>query len=169
MRRTLLDVLSADHANIRTLLDEVRNCTEPDCFTTFRTLKALIVAHAKAEEFALYALFEDPKQKRAVSLQHFSFEGYEEHDLIDFLMKEMVQAEEITPQWKAQLKVLKEMLEHHFKQEEEEFFPQVMTVISQEELVNLAEMYLIERDQIFAKKNTRPISSGILAPHFKSI
>ena len=168
MRRTLLDLLGADHANIRTLLDEVRNDVEPTCFSTFRTLKALVVAHSKAEEFALYALFEDPRQKRAVSLQHFSFEGYEEHDLIDFLMKEMVQAEEITPQWKAQLKVLKEMLDHHFKLEEEEFFPQVMTVLSQDELLNLAELYLIERDQIFAKKNTRPISQTILAPHYKT-
>jgi hypothetical protein len=167
MRRTLLDLLSADHANIRTLLDEVRNDIEPTCFSTFRTLKALVVAHSKAEEFALYELFEDPKQKRAVSLQHFSFEGYEEHDLIDFLMKEMVQTEEITPQWKAQLKVLKEMLEHHFKLEEEEFFPQVMTVLSQDELLNLAEVYLIERDQIFAKKNARPISQTTLAPHYK--
>lgn len=168
MRRTLLDLLSADHANIRTLLSEIRNDAEPTCFSTFRTLKALVVAHTKAEEFALYALFEDPRQKRAVSLQHFSFEGYEEHDLIDFLMKEMVQAEEITPQWKAQLKVLREMLEHHFRLEEEEFFPQVMTVLSQDELLNLAEVYLIERDQIFAKKNARPISQATLAPHYRT-
>lgn len=165
MRKTLIDLLTEDHANIRTLLDEVRNDSTENCFETFRTLKALVVAHTKAEEFALYAIFEDPKRTREVGLQHFSFEGYEEHDLIDFLMKEMVQVEEITPQWKAQLKVLKEMLEHHFNQEEEEFFPQVTTVLSQDELLNLAEVYLIERDQIFAKKKIRPMSQSTSASY----
>ncbi len=164
MKKNLLDLLTADHENIRTLFEKVRNDTSETRFPTFRTLKALVVAHSKAEEFALYAIFENPKHTRQVGLQHFSFEGYEEHDLIDFLMKEMVQADELTLQWKAQLKVLREMLEHHFQQEEEEFFPQVMTVLSQEELVELAEVYLIERDQIFAKKNgARPISQTTLA------
>lgn len=153
MNKPLMDHLIADHERVRKLLARIRNDNGESCFETFRTLKAFVMANSKAEEFALYGLFEDPKDDASrVGLQHFTFEGYEEHDLIDFLMKEMGQADEITPQWKAQLKVLSEMLEHHFREEEDKFLPQALEVLSQEELAALAEAYVIERDQIFSKK-----------------
>jgi hypothetical protein len=156
MKKSLIEHLVADHDRIRSLFAQIKqNCdngSNPHCLDTFRILKASIVAHCKGEEFALYSLFEQPKKLPQESLQHFTFEGYEEHDLVDFLMKEMGQAEEISLQWKAQLKVLSEMLEHHFKEEEESFFPQATRVLTPQELFDLAEVYIKERDQIFAKK-----------------
>jgi hemerythrin-like domain-containing protein len=159
MSSMLIELLLADHKRIRSLYDELKNECDRDmiheltCFNLFRTLKALVVAHAKAEEFTLYSLFEHSKAMSRRDLQHFSLEGYEEHDLIDFLMKEMATSEEITPQWRAQLKVLIDLLEHHLQEEEAEFFPKVRQVIEREELIDLAVVYARERDEIFAKKS----------------
>ena len=159
MSSLLTDLLIADHKRIRSLYEELRNecnrdlAVEVTCFNLFRTLKALVVAHAKAEEFSLYMMFETSKARTHHDLQHFSLEGYEEHDLIDFLMKEMATSEEITPQWRAQVKVLIDLLEHHLLEEETLFFPKVRQVIEPEELIALAVVYARERDQIFAKKS----------------
>ncbi len=159
MTSFLIDLLLADHKRIRSLYDELLNEVNRDqvqeyvCFNLFRTLKALTVAHAKAEELTLYALFEDSKIRAYQDLQHHSLEGYEEHDLIDFLMKEMGQAEEVTPQWRAQVAVLTEMLERHLQEEEADFFPKIRQIVERQELVDLAVVYARERDEIFAKKS----------------
>lgn len=159
MTSLLIDLLLADHKRIRSLYDELKNEVHRDqvqeyvCFNLFRTLKALTVAHAKAEEFTLYALFENSRSRAYRDLQHFSLEGYEEHDLMDFLMKEMGQAEEVTPQWRAQVNVLTDLLEHHLQEEEADFFPKVRQIVEREELVDLAVVYARERDEIFAKKS----------------
>lgn len=159
MKPLLIDLLLADHKRIRSLYDELKNEVNRDlpneyaCLNLFRTLKALTVAHAKAEELTLYSLFETADEGPLEDLQHFSLEGYEEHDLMDFLMKEMGMAEEITPKWRAQVTVLTEMLEHHLQEEEAEFFPKVRQAVEREELSNLAVLYARERDEIFAKKS----------------
>jgi hemerythrin-like domain-containing protein len=156
----LPDLLVMDHRRIKSLYTELQQETEKDgvsnedaCFNLFRTLKALITSHAKAEEYTLYALFDIGKKPRHEELQHFALEGYEEHDLIDKILKEMGQAEEVSPQWRAQLTVLTELLERHIEEEEQEFFPQVRTVIGHEELLDLGAIYLRERDEIFTKKS----------------
>ncbi|NJM10410.1 MAG: hemerythrin domain-containing protein [Bdellovibrionaceae bacterium] len=150
-----------DHDRIRAMREELKagcdqsRMNEENCLALFRTFKALVVAHAKAEEFILYALVEQPTGPAAADLQHFAFEGYEEHDLIDFLMKEMGQAEEITMQWKAQLTVLSEMIDHHLIGEEQDFFPKVRDFLNEVELADLGVAYTNERDVIFAKRADR--------------
>ncbi len=173
MKPSLIEILTQDHKRIRSLVEELQGecnksiVNEESCFDLFRTLKALVVAHAKAEEFTLYAVFENAKSRPQEDLQHFALEGYEEHDLMDFLMKEMGQAEEMTLQWRAQLTVLSELLDHHMKEEECDFFPKSAKVIDTEEMADMAMVYTRERDEIFAKKRgTRPaLSMAHSAPH----
>jgi|GEM_PF-6740973 len=169
MSHQLLNCLIEDHQNIRSKLNDLRallsldRINEEHCLEKFQIFKATVVAHSKAEEFALYALVEEPRGSLEKEMQHFAYEGYEEHDLIDFLMKEMGTAEEIDLQWRAQLVVLGRMLEHHLKQEEENFFPKAQTVLSEKASADLAVAYTKERDLIFAKKTgMRPAIS--LAP-----
>jgi len=172
MPQSLVDLILADHRRIRSLFEQVRGeCGRPDfneerCLEVFRTLKAYIVAHSKAEEFSLYALFENSPAPEFQKFKHFVFEGYEEHDLIDFLMKEMIQAEEITDQWRAQLTVLYELLEHHIQEEESEFLPEVQERVAAAELERLSETYVRDRDEIFAKRRgMRPVLNVVHPVH----
>ena len=170
MTAQLLDLLTKDHGKIRALAQELRRATyasqpeEDRCFEIFRVLKATVVAHAKGEEFALYSLVEQPHSNLEAELQHFAYEGYEEHDLIDFLMKEMSTSEDINPQWRAQVTVLSEMLERHLNDEERNFFPKIQKLLTEKVAADLAEAYAKERDVIFAKRiGARPAFSP--APH----
>jgi hemerythrin-like domain-containing protein len=166
MAQDLIDLILTDHQRIRALFQQLRTececeiLNEEKCLEVFRTLKAYIVAHSKAEEFSLYALCENSQSADHQPLKHFIFEGYEEHDLIDFLMKEMIQAEEITDQWRAQLTVLFELLDHHIEDEEKEFLPEVKKRVDREELNEMCDAYLRDRDEIFAKRRgMRPVLS----------
>jgi len=173
MKNLLLELLMMDHRRIRSLCEELKGecqkskADDENTLGLFRTLKAMVVSHAKAEEFVLYALVEQPESEAERELQHFAFEGYEEHDLIDFLMKEMGQAEELSLQWRAQLTVLSEMIERHLSEEEQDFFPKVRELLTDEELQDLGITYTKERDVIFAKKSgMRPVlSMAPSAPH----
>ncbi len=166
--RELCDSVAKDCEKID--LDKTRQqVNEESCLNAFRGLKALIMAHAKAEEYTLYSLFEDNKAQSYQALQHFSLEGYEEHDLIDRLLKEMGQAEEVTAKWRAQLTVLTELLDHHLREEEQSFFPKVQVTVAQEQLLALGETYSRERDQIFMKKGGLGHSSALNLKAEKSL
>lgn len=173
MSNSLFDALKGDHQKIRSQMAELkRELERPSpmeelCFEVFRRLKATVISHAKAEELVLYALVEEPRTTREASLRHFAFEGYEEHDLIEFLMKEMATAEELSFQWNAQVVVLTEMLEKHLKDEEIDFFPKIEELLNEKPMDELVAAYVIERDVVFAKKSgKRPAIS--LAPSLRN-
>jgi hypothetical protein len=153
-----------DHRRVQAMAKELREecgraeTGEQGCFGRFRTFKALVMAQAKAVEYALYALFEESGDKAHAELRRYVLQGYEEHDLIDLLLKEMGQAEELTDQFRAKLRVLSDLLDHHIQQEERDFLPRVAQRLSHQELKDLCVVYTRERDQIFAKK------SGIKRP-----
>lgn len=153
MKHTLMDILRADHERIRAMflgLQREADKIPPNeevCFRHFRALKNFLAAHTKSKEFHLYAYFEESVLKR------FCFEGYEEHDLVDFVMKEMGMEEEVSAQWRARLTVAFELLQHHLEKEEREFFPKVKELFTEEELEQKGDEYLKERDEIFARRN----------------
>lgn len=162
MSDTLADLLIRDHRRLQTMGRELRtacaaaDASEGDCFRRFRAFKALMVAHAKAEEYTAYALYED--ERNAIELRRFVLEGYEEHDLVDLMLKEMGQAEELTDPFRAKLNVLLELFENHVRDEEASFIPELRRRLSAEQLLDLGVVYARERDEIFAKK------SGLKAP-----
>jgi hypothetical protein len=155
----LPDILISDHRKMQVLSKEVlAEChkREPDveaCLATFHKFKALVKAHSKAEEYTIYAFFEENSLPAYKKSREFVFSGYEEHDLLDLLLKEMAQAEAITPQWRAKLRVATRLLEQHIEEEERDFLPEVRKLVSHDGLIDLAAIYVRERDGIFEKKS----------------
>jgi hemerythrin-like domain-containing protein len=125
--------------------------SEGDCFRQFRDFKALASAQLKAEEYVLYSLFED--EERSDKAREYIYKAYEEHDLIDFLLKEMGLAEELSRPWLAKLRLVCELLERHLEGEDQDFLPQARKSLSDDELTGLCARYVQERDQIFKKKS----------------
>ncbi|MBX3020286.1 MAG: hemerythrin domain-containing protein [Bdellovibrionales bacterium] len=156
---TLVEVLRADHRRILSAADHLtEDCGRPEpseggCFNSFRTFKALVSACTKAEEYTLYALLEENMSKIFWPLRKFVLESYVENDLIDLLLKEMGQAEELTDQFRAKLKVVKDLLHRHLEGEQEDFFPELTKRLSMEQLNDLVAVYTRERDAIYAKKS----------------
>jgi hemerythrin superfamily protein len=152
---SLVDLLKVDHRKLENLYTQLRkergseNVDEANCENLFFQLRAMVISHSKAEEMALYSLFSDADEKEEKDLKRNALEGYEEHQLVDRLLSDMEDTEVDDDQWQAKLTVMTELLDHHIKEEEREFFPEVKKVLEQEELEDLGALYLQQQREIY--------------------
>jgi len=152
MKNPFIQLLERDHRVLEEHYKKIKKECEKEegkrnvtfCRETFQQLKAAVGAHAKSEEIALYSLFEGNDSKHFKELKHFSLEGYKEHEIVDQLLHELNSDLSINDEWVAKFTVLRELLEHHIDEEEEDFFPKVQSVLGKEALGDLAEIYEIE-------------------------
>lgn len=71
-----------------------------------------------------------------------TLEAYEEHSLIQFMLHKIVETEADDNAFLPRVKVLKEIVAHHVKEEEEEYFIEVQNKLSKRRLADIAiEMY----------------------------
>lgn len=159
MQTRLIQLLNEDHRKIgedvATLLSgcDTSQVGDIECFERFRLLKAQAIAQFKAEEFVVYAHFEESRRMVAPSVRNFILEGYEEHDLLELMLKEMGQAEEITDVFRAKLRVFKRLLDAHLARTARELMPGLQKCLDEDQEDKLATAYLRERDMIFAKRS----------------
>ena len=99
--------------------------------------------HEAIEEEIFYpALKEHPKAKDLV------LEAYEEHNVVDMVMKEIEGVAYDDETWGAKLTVMKENVEHHIEEEEDEMFKQARQVFSEEELADLGERMSARKSEL---------------------
>jgi hypothetical protein len=128
-----IDLLKKDHDRMKALLTravtaDVAGRRE----ALLEELRAELVAHERMEEEVFYPpLRANPKTHDIV------LEGYEEHHVADTILDELLETPPHTDVWHAKMKVLKESLEHHIHEEEDDMFPKAKKVFSPEELEKL--------------------------------
>ena len=113
----ILDTLKKEHGEVKDLLEKLSGAeTAAKRRTLVRKIKAALVPHTKAEEKVVYNAVIALRDKGAQMDGH---EGYLEHE---WAAKTLQRLESITnaasPEHKAAGKVLKELVEHHIKEEE---------------------------------------------------
>jgi hypothetical protein len=132
-----ITLLEDDHKDLKKLLEKGDETTERGVKTRAALLQeigAKLTAHEKIEEDIFYpALKEHPKAKEIV------LEGYQEHHVVDLIMGELKNTREDDERWGAKFSVLKENIEHHIEEEEEDMFKTARSVFSREELEQLGE------------------------------
>lgn len=128
-------MLKADHDKVKGLLEDLESTTERGVKTRaelFATIKGELTVHEIIEEEIFYpALKEHPKAKDIV------LEGYEEHHVVDLLMRELEDLDVTDESWGAKAVVMKENIEHHIEEEEGEMFSKARQVFDRQELVDL--------------------------------
>jgi hypothetical protein len=130
-----LRLLKADHDKVKKLLADGESTTERGEKTRtelFATIKGELMVHERIEEEIFYpALKAHPKAKDIV------LEAFEEHDVVDTIMRELEDTDVTDETWGAKFKVMKENLEHHIEEEEGEMFKQARSVFDADELEEL--------------------------------
>ena len=129
-----LDLIKQDHKRLRKLLEETLEAEGSEREQRMDFLRTELVAHERMEEEVLYPRLREEKKARATVL-----EGYEEHHVADVLLDELLDVPPDTDLWKAKVKVLKENVEHHMDEEEDELFKGARAVLNREELKQLGE------------------------------
>lgn len=105
-------------------------------------LQTQLASHLKAEEKVVYKRFMEEK-----SLRQTVLEGIEEHKPAERLLKELDKTDD-KEVWKAKLKVLKEMVQHHVQEEEGTLFPEARKVIDEAEATRLRDAFEKQKQSI---------------------
>ena len=130
-----IEILKKDHKEIRETLQMIEK-SKPTAIKNreklIDKLHKLITLHTKIEEKFIYPL--GLKDKK---LESTTREAYEEHNAVDMLIKKALKVEVTDEYWLAKCTVIKENLEHHIKEEEENMFPALEKILSEIELAAL--------------------------------
>ena len=109
-------------------------------------LKPALTAHSRAEEKQVYnALL---KLKKSEKSHDIGNEGFVEHSLLDELLKRLAKTSAATDTWKAEAKVLHELLEHHIEEEHSDMFSDLGENFSADELDAMGSRFLAAKRKI---------------------
>ena len=125
-------LLQTDHKNVAALFNQLEQASGKAKLSVFNQIKTELELHTHIEETIFYPALEKPEETHDLTL-----EAYEEHDVVKKLLSELSRAKTADDEWDAQAKVLKENVEHHVEEEENELFPKAEEVLSDEDLEDL--------------------------------
>jgi hypothetical protein len=132
-----LTMLMDDHDKMKKLLNELESTTERGLkirAELFSTIKGELTIHEIIEEEIFY-----PELKAHPRAKDIVLEGYQEHHVVDLVMKELEAMPVDDESWGAKAKVMRENVEHHMQEEEGEMFKQARAVFDRAELEDLGE------------------------------
>ncbi|MBV1757663.1 MAG: hemerythrin domain-containing protein [Dethiosulfatibacter sp.] len=147
---TVLDHIKEEHESFREKIAKIEATTSNKKMEIFNELFAEIHGHHEAEEKVIFPLVIDKKDEKTMDIV---LEMIEEHTLVSYhfsvLEKESVDNET----WDAKFSLLKEKLNHHLEEEEEEFLPMARKMISEEKLIEMLDKFeTVNEDKTKEKK-----------------
>jgi hypothetical protein len=144
-----IELLESDHEKVKKLLEQGDDTTERAVKTRtelFAEIKKEMEVHEAIEEEIFYpALKEHPKAKDIV------LEGYEEHHVVDQIIAELAETSVEDERWAAKFAVMKENVEHHIEEEEDDMFAKARDVFTKEELEALGERMESRKKELEAR------------------
>lgn len=139
--------LKTEHDQLKKLLKQAEEAAEPQRAALLEEIEQMLVPHARGEEKTLYALlYERASEEEKEDALDLTNEAYEEHRVADQLLKDLKKTDVAHETWLAKLSVIKENLEHHIKEEEEELFEKAKKLISADERSEILEAYLSAKE-----------------------
>lgn len=138
---TIFSDLIEDHEKIKRILKDLCKTDEQDKtrLDILQNLKSILEPHSRAEEKVFYDYLRKEGQDGKPEL--LANEGYVEHNVVENLISQMENADPTSVEWTAQTKVLKELLEHHIKEEEGEMFKAAKKLIPDELAHTMADKF----------------------------
>lgn len=127
-------LLKKDHATVKALFKEYEEASDrawKKKHAIVETLRQELTIHTRIEEEIFYPALAALKSKDA---KRMAVEAKEEHALVKIVLGQLQAAEPGNLEFDAKVKVLKDTVLHHVKEEEGEIFPQIRDGISQEDL-----------------------------------
>jgi hemerythrin-like domain-containing protein len=131
-----IDLLERQHREVEALFEKLEDAGDGAKQTKERLCRDLsdqLAVHAELEERIFYP------ESRQEDTEDLLRESVEEHLSMKRLLAEILEGGTESAQLMARMKVLKEQVEHHVEEEEQELFPRVRRTRSREELEELGE------------------------------
>jgi iron-sulfur cluster repair protein YtfE (RIC family) len=122
-------LLEKQHRKVETILKKLGS-GKGDTSALLRELADDLAAHMAIEQQIFYPAVRSMKKDLIA-------ESFEEHALAELALKRLLATSPTAESFKAKVTALKELIEHHVEEEEEELFPAVEKKIDEGELENL--------------------------------
>jgi hemerythrin superfamily protein len=147
-----IELLKADHKKVRKLLTDLEETTSRATKTRMELLpkvKQEIEIHAAIEEEIFYPAFQaaakNEEDRRMV------FEALAEHKAAgDVTLQDLADCDLNSDEFGGKAKVLKELIEHHAKEEEKEMFPRARELLGEDALQSLGEQMATRKFELGA-------------------
>jgi hemerythrin superfamily protein len=140
--------LEAQHRALAGLFNQIQQARAADVKAVlFRQLGDGLAVHAALEETYFYPAVKERRTKELL------LESLEEHLGIKRILADMLDVSVTDPVFDAKLKLLKDQVEHHVREEENVLFPTVRTLLSSDELEDIADTM---RDELRDLDGTDP-------------
>lgn len=143
----ILDTLKEEHEEVADLLKKLvdsENAAERK--SLLKKVKAALVPHSRAEEKVLYDAIIAVQDKQAKQDGH---EGYEEHSMADKAIADLEKIKNAgSPEFAATAKVLKELIEHHVKEEERDVWKDAKKHFSADQRALMNKAYLAAKKKV---------------------
>lgn len=148
-----IEMLIREHEEVANMFDELENTNEDQITTAdantpivqaridlFRKLKNALTMHSREEEQVFYPALENFDETRDLIT-----EAYREHGEVEQMLEEISALNPTNDQWLDKIIELRENVEHHVAEEEDELFPQVEELFDEQKLQQLgAEMEAVK-------------------------
>jgi hemerythrin-like domain-containing protein len=146
-------LLKQDHIEVKDILEQLDETSENGATTKkreqlFQQLKEELVPHMKAEEGVFYTPLMEKKEAREDAL-----EGMEEHHVSELVLKELDKMPKGDDKWAAKMRVFKELVDHHIKDEESNIFKSAKKAFDRDERHTIMTKFEQEKQKI--RKNLR--------------
>jgi hemerythrin superfamily protein len=146
-----IQLLVSEHRHMEKLLAEIMDADVETRARLFPEAADALTAHVTVEETHFYPAV------RGRRTEDILLESLEEHLSLKRVLADMLQLDMSDAQWEPKLHVLKEQLEHHHKEEEQNLFPKVEKIFSREELDELGDAMERELATLRAQRPRRQV------------
>lgn len=136
----IFSVIKQDHLEFFKTLNRMESTSDSRTRgQEFALLRQSLLPHAKAEEVILFSVI----QNRNTRLK-----AEEEHHVIERIIIDMKNIQLSDERWAAKLSVLKDILDHHLREEESSIFKMARGLVSKNQAVEMANRFLAMRQEL---------------------
>jgi len=146
-----ITMLKSDHATLKRLLRELTETSDralKQRESLVSQIERELKTHAQIEEEVFYPAFKAVAKK--TDAEEMFYEAAEEHHVADMILPALKAANPKSHEFKAKAKVLKDVIEHHIKEEETQMFVVARQLFMEEQLRELGDLMQERRDTIEA-------------------
>lgn len=141
-----IEMLESQHREVEELFEQIGETESDDeVEQIFIQLADKLATHAKIEETHFYPAV------RAARTEDIVLEALEEHLGMKRALADLIDMDPSDEKFDPKIKVLQELVEHHVEEEETDLFPKVRKLLSEDQLVAIAQEMMSLQAEIEGK------------------
>lgn len=147
MAQQLFELLKKDHRQVERWMTQIDSGSEEEREDLFVTLQDALEKHMALEEKYFY-----PQLQRVKELKDLVEDGLDEHEQTKSYISQLEELDIEDEEWITTFQEMRDGLQHHLQDEERKIFPRCSDFLSQQQLSDIYQKCIQEKEKIPAKQ-----------------